>query len=263
MATRKFEEFLSIQRLSWAGLFLETNDFTLAIDPPARGLDANEAAPKIVHWGVRETIAADAILITNMRGDRYDSEVIRKILKPDGIVICARESEAKIRRDGFKAHGLDRYQSTALGPFGITALPAVDGLGEVRISFLVELDDIRIIHCGETLWHGYWYKWATDYGPLTVALVPISGALVDLPGVSATHVPAVMTAAQAAAAADVLCAQLVIPTHYGQPADPGRFEEQPNAIQEFEKEARRRSLNYRVLGAGEEIELDRAPPTAD
>jgi L-ascorbate metabolism protein UlaG (beta-lactamase superfamily) len=139
----------------------------------------------------------------------------------------------------------------------------VDGLGEPRISFFMELDEIRMIHCGDTLWHGYWYKWATDYGPLTVTFVPISGALVEIPGVSTTNVPTIMTPPQAAAAADVLCAQLVIPTHYGWASRTKGFEEQPNALEEFEREARRRNLNYRVLELGEEIELDRAPPTAD
>ena len=84
-----------------------------------------------------------------------------------------------------------------------------------------------------------------------------------MPGVTATNVPTAMTPPQAAAAADVLCAQLVIPTHYGRTAVSHNFEEQPNALEEFKQEARRRNLNYRVLQLGEEIELDRAPSTAD
>jgi L-ascorbate metabolism protein UlaG (beta-lactamase superfamily) len=263
MTTRKFEEYLSIQRLPWAGVFLETNNFTVAIDPLAKESTTSDTTLKTKHWGACEQIAADVVLITHTRADHYDVEVLRKILKPDGVIVCARESEAKIQKDGFQTRGLDRYEIAALSPFGVTALPAVDGLGEPRISFLIELDEIRMIHCGDTLWHGYWYKWATDYGPLTVTFVPISGALVEVPGVSSTNVPAVMTPPQAAAAADVLCAQLVIPTHYGRSAHPNGFEEQPNALQEFEQEAHRRKLNYRVLEIGEEIELDRAPPTAD
>lgn len=263
MAARKFEEYLSIQRLPWAGVLLETNNFTLAIDPLANDPTTSDAALKTRHWGACENIVADVVLITHTRGDHYDVEILRKVLKPDGVVVCAKESEAKIQKDGFQTRGLGGYEITALGPFDVTALPAVDGLGEPRISFFIELDAIRMIHCGDTLWHGYWYKWATDYGPLTVTFVPISGALIDVPGVSATNVPAVMTPSQATAAADVLCAQLVIPTHYGRAAHPKGFEEQPNALEEFEREARHRNLNYRVLDLGEEIELDRAPPTAD
>lgn len=263
MVMRKFEEYLSIQRLPWAGVFLETNDFTVAIDPLAKDPTASDTTLKTRHWGIPETIAADVVLITHTRADHYDVEVLRRILKQDGVIVCAKESEAKIRRDGFQTRGLSSYEIAAFGPFNVTALPAVDGLGEPRVSFFIELDEIRMIHSGDTLWHGYWYKWATDYGPLTVTFVPISGALVEVPGVSATNVPAVMTPPQAAAAADVLCAQLVIPTHYGRTAHPNGFEEQPNALEEFEREARRRNLNYRVLELGEEIELDRAPPTAD
>ena len=262
LATRKFDEYLSIQRLPWAGVFLETNNFMLAIDPLAKDPTASDTTLMTKHWGACEKSTADAVLITHTRADHYDVDVLHKILKPDGVIVCAKESEAKIQKDGFQTRGLDRYKIAALGPFNVTALPAVDGLGEPRISFFIELDAIRMIHCGDTLWHGYWYRWATDYGPLTVIFVPISGALVEVPGVSATNVAVVMTPPQAAAA-DVLCAQLVIPTHYGWPAHPKGFEEQPNALEEFEREARRRNLNYRVLELGEEIELDRAPPTAD
>jgi L-ascorbate metabolism protein UlaG (beta-lactamase superfamily) len=263
MATRKFEEYLSIQRLPWAGLLLETNNFAVAVDPLAKAPSASDATLTTKHWGACERVTVDAVLITHTRADHYDVEVLRKILKPGGVIVCAKESEAKIRNDGFQACGLEPYEIAALGPFNVTALPAVDGLGEPRISFLIGLDEIRVIHCGDTLWHGYWYKWATDYGPLSVTFVPISGALVEVPGVSVTNVPAVMTPPQAAAAADVLCAQLVIPTHYGLVAHPKGFEEQSNALEEFEREARRRDLNYRVLDLGEEIELDRAPATAD
>jgi L-ascorbate metabolism protein UlaG (beta-lactamase superfamily) len=263
MATRKFEEYLSIQRLPWAGVFLETNNFTLAIDPLAKDPTSSDGTLKSKHWGACERIIADAVLITHTREDHYDVDFLRKVLKPGGVIVCGKDSEPKIQQDGFQTRGLDIYGGAALGPFNVTALPAVDGLGEPRISFFIGLDDIRIIHCGDTLWHGFWYKWATDYGPLTVTFVPISGALVQVPGVSATNVPAVMTPPQAAAAADVLCAQLVIPTHYGCTTHPKGFREQSNALEEFEREARRRNLNYRVLEVGEEIELDRAPPTAD
>jgi len=263
MAPRKFEEYLSIQRLPWAGAFLETNNFTLAIDPLAKDPTSSDRALNTKHWGACEKLSADAVLITHTRADHYDVEILRKILKRDGVVVCAKDSEAKIQQDGFQTCGLDTYDGAALGPFNVTALPAVDGLGEPRTSFFIGLDEIRVIHCGDTLWHGFWYKWATDYGPLTVTFVPISGALVEVPGVSTTNVPAVMTPLQAAAAADALCAQLVIPTHYGLAAHPMGFKEQPMALEEFEREASRRNLNYRVLELGEEIELDRAPPTSD
>jgi len=263
MSTRKFEEFLSIQRLSPGGLHLETNDFTVAIDPHSDGQALSGSNLTIKHWGACENISVDAVLITHTRRDHYDVEVIRRILKPSGFVVCSTESIPVIRDDGFEARGLDVYDQLALGPFNVTALPAVDGLGEPRLSFFIELDAIRMIHCGETLWHGYWYKWATDYGPLTVTFVPIGGALVNIPGVSATEVPVVMTPSQAAAAADILCAQLVIPTHYGRTEASEGLKDQGNALEAFEHEAQRRNLNYRVLALGEEIELDRAPPTAD
>src|ERR1700759_620722 len=126
MTTRKFEEYLSIQRLPWAGVFLETSNFTLAIDPLAKDPAASDAMLRTKHWGACEDIVADAVLITQARADHYDVEVLRKILKPNGVVICAKESEAEIQKDGFKTHGLGNYEIVTLGPFDVTALPAVD-----------------------------------------------------------------------------------------------------------------------------------------
>ncbi len=39
----------------------------------------------------------------------------------------------------------------------------------------------RVIHTGDTLLHGYWWKIAHEYGPFDHAFLPINGALVDLP----------------------------------------------------------------------------------
>ena len=105
MATRKFEEYLSIQRLPWAGVLFETNNLTLAIDPVAGNPAAPNTAFETKHWGACEKIAADAVLVTHTRADHYDVEVLRKILKPDGVIVCAKDLEAKIRKDGFQTRG--------------------------------------------------------------------------------------------------------------------------------------------------------------
>jgi L-ascorbate metabolism protein UlaG (beta-lactamase superfamily) len=142
-------------------------------------------------------------------------------------------------------------------------MPAVDGLGDDQASFLVEVDGVKILHCGDTLWHGYWYKFAVDYGPINLAFLPINGALIEVPGVVRTGVPVVMTPTQAAAAADVICAGAVCPMHYGMFNHPPGFAEWPDALEVFLEETRRRNLPTRVLAPGEEMLLDRAPPTAD
>jgi L-ascorbate metabolism protein UlaG (beta-lactamase superfamily) len=51
--------------LPWAGVFPETNNFTLAIDPLAKDPTASDTTLKTKHWDSCETIAADAVLITH------------------------------------------------------------------------------------------------------------------------------------------------------------------------------------------------------
>jgi len=72
-----------------------------------------------------------------------------------------------------------------LGPFSVIALPASDGLGSPQVSWLIEADGKRVIHCGDTLRHGAWWD----------------------------VVPAVMTAEQAVEAARALQARLLVPIH--------------------------------------------------
>lgn len=258
-----FDEFVRVQRLSWAGVQITVQDITLVIDPletipKGAGVSGNP------HTKVAPSAAAvDIAVITHMRDDHYDVAALKRKLGDGGIVVCPDACVGAIAHDGFKTVGLKPYEATKVGPLIITALPAVDGMGDDQASFLIEVDGVRIIHCGDTLWHGYWYRFAKDYGPINVAFLPINGALIDVPGVPTTGVPVVMTPSQAAAAADILCASIVCPMHYGMFNHPPGFVEWPNALSVFVEEATKRNIGVRVLSPGEEMLLDRVPPSAD
>ncbi|MGH2764335.1 MAG: MBL fold metallo-hydrolase [Actinomycetota bacterium] len=75
----------------------------------------------------------------------------------------------------------------------------MDGLGEEQVSWVVSGNGKRILHFGDTLWHGYWWAIA-EHGPFDVAFLPINGAMVLYP--SKTGIPASLTPEHAAAAAE-------------------------------------------------------------
>jgi hypothetical protein len=53
---------------------------------------------------------------------------------------------------------------------------------DVRMRLvLVEADGIKLMHFGDTLWHGYWWKIRARCGPPHVAFLQINGAITQFP----------------------------------------------------------------------------------
>jgi L-ascorbate metabolism protein UlaG (beta-lactamase superfamily) len=101
------------------------------------------------------------------------------------------------------------------GPFTLTALPAVDGTGDPQVSWLVEADETRVLHLGDTLFHGWWWRIAERYGAPNVVLAPINGSRLTFPHrIPASPLPGVMDPEQAAVAAELLCADRLVPIHF-------------------------------------------------
>ena len=63
----------------------------------------------------------------------------------------------------------------------MTALFASDGFGSPQVSWLIEADGERVIHGGDTLWHGAWWDVALAHGPIDIACLPANGAAVSFP----------------------------------------------------------------------------------
>jgi L-ascorbate metabolism protein UlaG (beta-lactamase superfamily) len=92
-----------------------------------------------------------------------------------------------------------------VGPFRIIAVPAVDGFGDLQHSWVIDCDEKRVIHAGDTLFHGYWWSIRQRYGPFEIAFVPICGAIVDFPHMQPpSPLPVVMTPEEAVVAAHLL-----------------------------------------------------------
>ncbi len=221
--------------LGWAGVELEHDGATLVIDPlvdPAALYAAVGDAAADVHWP--EVIppssgTAVGALVTHLHRDHADAGAMTVALAADAPVLVPGERSLddppapglaqathELSEAGLPLRGSAPWETTELGPFTVTALPAVDGTGEPQISWAVEAGGHRVIHCGDTLFHGSWWHAATVAGPFDAALLPINGAVVSFPWRRpASPLPAAMTPEEAAVAGRLLRAERVIPMHFG------------------------------------------------
>lgn len=198
--------------------------------------------------------AADAALITHLHPDHFDAATLRECIG-DGVVLCPLGTEEKVAAEGLTARGVGVWEQVDAAGFACTAVPAVDGLGDAQVSWVVADAGHRLIHCGDTLWHGSWWRIAARTGPFAAAFVCINGARVRFPGLEPSGIEADLTPEQAIAAAGVLGAELVIPIHYGTFDNPPVYEETADAEGRFRAAAEARGVEARLLSPGTELGL--------
>jgi len=204
---------LRAQRLAWAGVRLQLGKDALFLDPLVNP-DVWGPALKDALVPVEAAEGARYVLITHRHPDHFDIAAVRKALGDTGTLVCAPDAAALAAAAGFRVRPAPLYEPVLLNDFTATAVPAVDGYGDPQVSWVVSGGGRRIIHCGDTLWHGSWWHIGRQFGPFDAAFLPINGAHFGWRK-PVSDVPAVMTPEQAVAAAVVLRARLVVPIHYG------------------------------------------------
>jgi L-ascorbate metabolism protein UlaG (beta-lactamase superfamily) len=254
-----------VRRLTWAGLELQTPDATAVVDllggrpelsqwagDPAEELLAPAAAPG--------TVAAAAV--THLHSDHFDVEALKRALAPGAPVLCPTAAAAQVREAGFDTRGVEHWETVTAAGLEFTAVPAVDGFGSPQVSWVISDGETRLIHCGDTLWHGYWWEIAERGGPFVLAFLPINAAIAEFDYLQppSSGLPAVLTPEQAAAAGQVLGAREVAPIHYGTFHKPPTYIAYPNAEAAFVVACLRRGVSTRLLQAGDTVDL--APVTA-
>jgi L-ascorbate metabolism protein UlaG (beta-lactamase superfamily) len=124
-------------------------------------------------------------------------------------------AEAGLGKARLEQLRLGHWDETAVGPFTVTAVPAVDGFGDPQLSWVVEAGGTRVFHGGDTIFHGWWWSIAMRCGPIDVAFLPVNGPTVDLPHRQPPNpLPSALDPRQAAIAAQLLRARLAVPMHY-------------------------------------------------
>jgi L-ascorbate metabolism protein UlaG (beta-lactamase superfamily) len=239
---------LEVQRLGWAGIRLRLGAVSLYIDPlvdPAVWGDSLRS-PLIP---IESSGDSDVVLITHRHPDHCDPIAIKQLVGSNGALVSTHQDGTCSIPAGIRVRLGDLYEPQLLGDFTAIAVPAVDGYGDPQVSWVILAGGRRVIHCGDTLWHGNWWKIGRTYGPFDAAFLPINGARFGWRQ-PISDVSAVMTPEQAVAAAVVLGARTIVPIHYGM-APSNEYTEMPDLEQKLVAEGKRRSIEIRVLKAGE------------
>ena len=236
---------MRVQRLAWAGIKLVAGQTTVFLDallPPDKS-----AVPLTADTEFRFA------LVTHHHGDHCDPEALKPILKETGVIIAQKEVARFVNPLGIRLLSAETHEpvflSRANGDFVARAAPAVDGLGSPQVSWVVDGGGRKILHCGDTLWHGYWWDIGRAYGPFDMVFVPINGFRQVSPRFTATGVPMALTPEQAVTAALTLGAKVACPIHYGRSA--ADYTEVPKALERFSEAARAAGLSTRVPAPGE------------
>jgi L-ascorbate metabolism protein UlaG (beta-lactamase superfamily) len=264
--------------LGWAGAEMESGEATVVVDPlddagavfaPLGDRSAGTPLPQVVAPSAGRAVAG---LLTHLHRDHADASALTAALAPGAPVLeppagggDALEELALAQADReLTAAGLERRQvapwdSATAGPFTLTALPACDGVGDPQVAWLVDAGGVRVLHLGDTMYHGYWWRMARRHGPFDVVLVPVNGAVVGFPHRRPpSPLPAALDPSQAALVAAILGARLAIPIHAEGYEIDGVYRPVPDAAERFAAAAAERDVPVRILDPGETIELAHA-----
>ena len=256
--------------LGWAGVELEHEGETVVIDPlidpagtfAALGGEAREVElPPVVPAGAPRAVAG---LVSHLHRDHADAGALAAALatgasvhhpepaEEDNAALAQAEHELGAAR--LPRRAVATWESLTAGPFTCTALPAVDGLGDPQVSWLVEAGGSRVLHLGDTLFHGAWWQMARRAGPFDVVFAPVNGAVVDFPHQQPpSPLPAAMEPEQAALAGELLGAETVVPMHYGGYAFEPFYRPIASARERFERAARERPYRAAPVAPGEAV----------
>ncbi|MET4138257.1 MBL fold metallo-hydrolase [Pedobacter sp. UYP1] len=233
------------RRLGWAGIEIECAGETLLIDyiqdtsQLAMIRTPNESFPASSNQGF-----TSVALLTHLHADHADPGALALALRSGAPIfrpVPATGSEADLALTQHAEKEFNKYmlatevvgewEEREVGPFRIFSAPAVDGFGDPQLSWIVECGGHRIIHAGDTLFHGFWWRIANKFGPFDIAFLPINAPVVDFPPLQPmSPLEAVMTPEQAAIAAHILKTRSVVAIHFGSMHKPPMYIETPHPV---------------------------------
>jgi L-ascorbate metabolism protein UlaG (beta-lactamase superfamily) len=257
---------MQIRRLGWAGLELEAEGQIALVDllQDTNWIEGFVGEPRTPPPGPSRP--ADLALVTHLHADHTDAVSLKQALKPGAPVLRPAPASGEglenaaleLAETGLaelRTRVVEPWETVEVGPFRISAIPAADGTGDPQVSWIVSADGTTLIHCGDTLFHGWWWRAAMRFGPIDIAFLPVNGAIVDFPHRQpASGLPAAMTPRDAAAAARALGVREAIPIHYETFHRPPIYDAPEGAAEAFVAEAETAGVSARVVGPGEVVE---------
>jgi L-ascorbate metabolism protein UlaG (beta-lactamase superfamily) len=269
MSTSANDQPVRIRRLGWAGAEIEYQGVKLGVDLLE---DLSPMAPFIGEPHTPLPPAEGplaAALVTHLHGDHADAAAISRVLAPGGRVLRPRAAvgegletiataaaEQGLAGLEAEAEEVDPWQSVELGPFTVTAVPAVDGFGDPQVSWLIEAGGRTVFHGGDTIFHGSWWLIAMRQGPVDLALLPVNGPVCDFPHRQPpSPLAAAMDPRQAAAAAKLLGARLAVPIHYDTIHAPPTYAQVDDPAGTFSAAAAEAGVEASIIEPGAALEI--------
>jgi len=267
---------VKVRWLGWAGVEIEVEGATVVIDPLANPAATFAALGDEVLERVElpTVVAAErrgealAGMVSHLHRDHTDAEALAAALAPDAPVLEPRwpggedaenlaiaQANFELKRSGLARRPVEVWETIDVGPFTLAALPAVDGLGDPQVSWVVEAEGQRVLHLGDTIYHAYWWRMARRHGPFDLLLTPINGPVVNFPHLQPpSPLAAALEPEQAAAVAELLGARAVVPIHYGGYAVDPWYVPTEDPLERFRAATAVRPYETRVLEPGESFE---------
>ncbi|MEU6350739.1 MBL fold metallo-hydrolase [Streptomyces sp. NPDC047072] len=223
---------MRVRWLGWAGVELEAEGESLVIDllgePEGvlEGTGLSAPLPTVTRPHTEGRVLAG--LCTHLHRDHTDAAALARALRPGAPVLhpasfggddhenlWTLKADGELTQLGLPRRPMTAWETTGIGPFTIAAVPAVDGIGDPQLSWAVEAGGKRVIHLGDSMFHGYWWRAAHRHGPFDAVLTPVNGPALCFPHCQpASPRPAALDAEHAALAGRLLGAKAAIPIHY-------------------------------------------------
>ena len=237
---------VELRRLTWAGIEFRAGEHRVLVDPI-------ENTDQLVHFQGRprrpvrpvdrEPSSSTYSVITHLHRDHYDAELLAELATaPANGVGCHAPIADVLASEGVPADSHRMNEVQHFGPFTVIPVPSLDWRGDDQVAWVVEAAGRKVFHCGDTIWHGSWWRIAHEHGPFDVAFFPINGVHAQLDGFTPTNVPPTLTPEQAVEAAAVLGVSVAVPMHYDLFHNPPKYTEQPNVRERFVSAARSRGV---------------------
>ncbi len=259
-----------VRRLGWAGLEVMAGGASVVVDPLA-----DRTSMEAVVGQVRGPLpqpaqsSAAAGLVTHLHLDHTDAPALAAALQAEAPVLRPARAEGRgletiatvgaeeaLEQRDLAQRVLAAWDTASISAFTVTAVPAVDGFGDPQVSWVIEAGGRRILHAGDTLFHGSWWLIAMRHGPFDAVFLPVNGAVCDLPHRQPpSPLAATMDPDQAAAAAHLLGARLAVPIHYDAIHHPPAYAQTDRPAERFHDAARRAGVAASVMEPGEVVEL--------
>jgi L-ascorbate metabolism protein UlaG (beta-lactamase superfamily) len=274
---------MNVTWLGWAGVEIEAQGETIVIDPLQDAGAVFAAFGKLAEGIevppiVRAPSAGRSLagLVSHLHRDHTDADALTAALAPSAHVfgpphgaggeleeLGTAQAAAELQRAGLAIDEVGAWSTRDVGPFRITAVPAVDGSGDPQVSWVVEADGRRLIHAGDTMWHSFWWRMVHRLGAFDLALLPVNGAQIDFPHRQPpSRLPAVMTPEHAAVAAAALQAGVAVPIHFGGYDFDPYYRPMGDEERRFVQAARARGVEALTLKPGQGIDLSSLPERA-